>query len=190
MNARRGFFAALGSFFGKLPKYLLWLVASTILWLWIFTFLTDAPAAKKVTLYADVPALAEPGLSVALEEHMPEGIRMIRAHAFDYFMFGDPRTGGGDLYVLPVSAFAAYRSILAPIDPPEGADCYVDGGAAYGVKVYDAATGEGAALDYIRYTGKDLPAEDYYLFFGKDSLHTGAQDTAAYFVAERFLRLP
>ena len=190
MNAHRGFFAALGSFFGRLPKYLLWLVASTILWLWIFTFLTDAPAAKKVTLYADVPGLAEPGLSVALEESMPAGITMIRAHAFDYFMFGDPRTGGGDLYVLPVSAFAEYRGILSPINPPEGTDCFYDGDTAYGVKVYDAASCEGAALDYIRYTGEELPAEDYYLFFGKDSLHTGAQDMAAYAVAESFLHLP
>lgn len=177
-------------FFSAIPKYLLWLVVSSLFWLWIFGFLTDAPAEKKVTLYADVPALAEPDLSVALERELPDGIRMIRAHSFDYFMFGEPESAGGDLYLLPVSAFAAYRDVLAPIAPAEEENLFYDGGLPYGVKVYDAATGSGAALQYIRYTDEDAPAEDYYLFFGKDSLHTGTRDSAAYAVAETFLELP
>lgn len=178
------------AFLSAIPKYLFWLVASTIFWLWIFSFLTDAPTSKKVTLYANVPALAEPGLSVALESELPDGIRMIRAHSFDYFMFGDPATAEGDIYVLPVSAFETYRDVLAPIAPAEGETLFYDGPTAYGVKVYDAATGDGAALQYIRYTGEDLPNEDYYLFFGKSSLHTGEQDTAAFTVADSFLALP
>ena len=48
----------------------------------------------------------------------------------------------------------------------------------------------GYQININRYTGEELPAEDYYLFFGKDSLHTGAQDMAAYAVAETFLQLP
>lgn len=189
MKRRSGFFSALGSFFGRLPKYLLWLVVSTLLWLWIFSFLTDAPAAKKVTLYANVPAMEDPALSIALEESMPEGIQMIRAHSFDYFMFGDPKTAGGDIYILPESALEQYREILAPLDGSQWQNaCLV--GTAYGVKVYDAESGSGAAMQYIRYTAEGFPGEDYYLCFGKDSLHAGAQDTAAYAAAEAFLELP
>ena len=55
--------------------------------------------------------------------------------------------------------------------------------------MYDAATGKGAADGYISYWVPGAESEDYYLFYGANSVHTGKQDTAAYQVAERFMKI-
>ncbi len=183
----------LKAFFSSVPKYLLWAVLSTLFWLWIFTILNDAPAEKKVTLYADVPVLADPGLSVCLEQDLPEGIRMVRAHSFSYVMFGDAALTGADIFIVKGSDAERYRESFAPL-PEAFAKRYPDAlsvnGSPSGIRVFDAETGTGAACSYITYAEPGTAAEDYYLFFGAESLHCGRQDTAAYRIAELFLQLP
>lgn len=181
------------SFFSNVPKYLLWAVLSTMFWLWILTFVTDTSADKKVTLYAEVPVLADPDLAVALEEGLPSGLRMVKARSPNYYMFGSIGMDEGDFYVLPASAAGEYIKLYQAIDPadyPDAPGFYERGGVCYGVKVYDAATETGAALQYVHYTKQGETPEDYYLFYRADSLHCGSQDNAAYDVAAVYLRLP
>lgn len=181
------------AFFSAAPKYLLWLVMSTIFWLWIFTLVTNTTAEKKVTLYAEVPALEDPGLAAELEKAAPEYIKMVQAHSFDYFVFQTGKVKGGDIYLVPASNVEEYLPDFLPLDLtrlPEGLSLYESGGTAYGVRVYDAGSGEGAAKRYISYTLPGLEAEDYYLFFGVESLHSGEPDAAAYDVAAYLLELP
>ena len=135
-----------------LPLFLLWGVISAMLWGWIFTFVTDTAPENKVTVYCHVPAVQDTELAARLEETMPEGLRMIKVHSFDYVMFGE--VTGGDVYIIPASEVGSFAGDLAPVD------------GVFGVKVYDAASGAGAALSYIRYGG-----EDYCLFLGAGSVH-------------------
>ena len=176
--------------FSSLPKYLLWAVLSTIFWMWIFTLITDTSAEKKVVLFADVPALADPDLSVKLEEDLPEGIKMVKARSFNYMMFGEAELLAGDIYVVRGSDIPSYYESFRPL--PEhyaaGETCAYEG-TVYGLRVYDAASGSGAALSYVTYTGGEKGEDDYYLCFGAASLHCGEKDEAAFAIADAFLAL-
>lgn len=175
----------------SIPKYLLWAVLSTLIWMWIFTLITDASAEKKVVLYADVPELADPGLAVKLEESLPEGIKMVKAHSFSYSMFSGEELMASDLYIVRGSDIPSYYESFLPL--PEayaaGGETYAYQGVTYGLRVYDAASGKGAASSYITYTGGERAAEDYYLCFGVTSLHCGKQDEAAFSIADTLLSL-
>ena len=146
----------LKNIFSQLHAFLLWLLFSVIFWGWIFTLVTDVPPAEKVTVYCHVPGRQATALAAALEEHMPEGLRMIKVHSFDYVMFDVESIGLGDIFILPASEIELFAEGLAPV------------GEEPGVKVYDAATGAGIAAAYIRYEEAN---EDFYLFLGAQSVH-------------------
>lgn len=156
--------------FSQLHSFVLWLLASCLFWGWIFTMVTDVPPAEKVTVYCDVPEIQDTAMAVALEEDMPEGLRMIKVHAFSYVMFDMETIDRGDIFILPASGIETYSGDLLPIDGEDGA------------QVYDPETGQGAALAYIQYAD-----EDYYLFLGAGSVHL--EDGLALEVAHRLLNL-
>lgn len=156
--------------FSHLHTFVLWLLISALFWSWIFTFVTDTSPERKITVYCDVRQLEDTALAVALEENMPEGLRMIKAHSFDYVMFGVDAFYQGDIFILPASSVETYAEFLAPVD---GVDS---------VKIYDAAAGAGAAMAYIHYTD-----EDYYLFLGSGSAHL--EDGKALAVARQLLAM-
>ena len=138
----------------QLHTFVLWALVSAMFWSWIFTFVTDTSPERKITVYCKVPELRDTDLAVALEASMPEGLRMIKVHSFDYVMFGVDAFYQGDLFVVPAADMETYAELLAAVEGNEG------------VKAYDAATGTGIATAYIRYTD-----EDYYLFLGAGSAH-------------------
>ena len=133
-------------------SFVLWLLASALFWSWIFTFVTDTSPDKKVTVYCKVPEIRATELAIALEERMPEGLRMIKVYPFDYVMFDLDAFYQGDVFIVPASEIGTYADVLAP--------------AEEAVKAYDAATGVGMATAYIHYEN-----EDYYLFLGSGSAH-------------------
>ena len=49
--------------FKNLHRYLLWTVISVVFWAWIISLITNAPAGKKVILYADLDAMDRDRLS-------------------------------------------------------------------------------------------------------------------------------
>lgn len=149
-------------------SFVLWLLISAFFWSWIFTFVTDTSPEKKVTVYCKVPEIQATELAIALEERMPEGLRMIKAYSFDYVMFGLDAFYQGDIFIVPESEIETYTDVLAP--------------AELNVKAYDAATGAGIATAYIRYGN-----EDYYLFLGSGSTHL--EDGKALAVAQELLAL-
>ena len=153
-----------------LHTFVLWLLLSAFFWSWIFTFVTDAAPEQKVVVYCKVPELRSTELSVALEERMPEGLRMVQVRSFDYVMFGVDAFYQGDVFIVPASEIEAYAEVLAPVE------------GEHGVKAYDAATGTGAATAYIRYGD-----EDCYLFLGVGSAHL--EDGCALAVARELLAM-
>ena len=160
----------LKNIFSQLHTFALWLVISSLFWGWIFTFVTDTTPEKKVTVYCDTPEVHDTELAAALEENMPEGLRMIKVHPFDYVMFSVDDFYQGDIFIVPASELETYAEVLAPVDGERG------------VKVHDAIAGTGIATAYIQYEN-----EDYYLFFGVNSVHL--EDGKALEVAQELLTM-
>ena len=154
----------------QLHTFVLWLLVSAIFWGWIFTFVTNTVPSKKVTVYCHVPSVQDTSLAVALEENMPEGLRMIKVHSFDYVMFDSESISLGDIFIIPASEVEAFTEDLAPV------------GDEFGVKVYDAASESGILTEYITYS-----EEDYYLFLGAGSVHL--EDGKALAVAKELLSM-
>ena len=140
--------------FSQWHVFVLWALLSAMFWSWIFTFVTDASPERKITVYCKVPEVRDTALAVALEESMPEGLRMVRVHSFDYVMFGVDAFYQGDIFIVPASEIGEYAEVLAPVEDGQG------------IRVYDAAADMGAATAYIRYGD-----EDCYLFLGAGSVH-------------------
>ena len=92
----------LRNIFSQLHTFVLWLLISVLLWAWVFSFLTDTSREKKVMLFAHVGELHDRDLTLRLEAHKPEGIKMIKVHDFEYQMIDTSKTFG-DLYIVPQS---------------------------------------------------------------------------------------
>ena len=155
----------------QLHIFVLWLLISAFFWGWIFTFVTDTARERKVTVYCHVPDVQDVALAVELERQMPEGLQMVKVHSFDYVMFDMESMELGDIFIIPASEIETYDEWLFPV------------GDEQGVKVYDAVTGKGIAMSYIRYTD-----EDFYLFLGSGSVHL--EDGKAMEIAMTLLNLP
>lgn len=168
-------------------RYILWALLSAVFWAWIFILLFSARPAKKVVLYADLPYLDRNALSIALEEEKPEGIRIVDTATFDDKMFNQVEVLSGDLFLIPDSRIETYLPSFAPIDREAfpGESFYESDGEAYGILVYDEETGRNVGGEYIYY----IPHERCWLFFNKDSMHTGERDDAAILIAQHFLNL-
>lgn len=176
----------------NLHRYVVWALVSVMFWAWIFTRITDAPAARKVLLYADLPDLDRPALSAALEADVPETIRFVEARAFMDEYFTSANVAKGDVYIVPEANAALYLPSFTPIDPTLFPDLprYESEGKTYGLCVYDEAAGIRVGAGYVLYE----PGARYFLFFNRDSLHlgdmNGSADDAAVRVATTFLTLP
>ena len=182
----------LRSFFSDLHRYLLWLLISVIFWGWIFSMITDARPEHKLVLCVDRPELQDHELTLALEKERPDGVRLIKVHPIDYYVFSQDELEHADLYIIKASRAEELSWLFLPLAdagmPTEGATLWSLDGTALGLRVYCAETGEGALQSYIEYAAPGETGEDYYLFFGANSAHLS--DGAARRLAERLLRLP
>ena len=169
-------------------RYLLWLTVSFFFWAWIFTLITDAPAAKKLVLYADCPAMERQALDDALEADMPDSVRFVEARVFSDEMFQPSNLARGDLFIIAESDMEQYLNTFSftSLDPTAfpGLPVYAFEGQTIGVCVYDEGADLHSGSDYLAY----LPGETYYLFFNAESAHLS--DGAARQAARTFLALP
>lgn len=176
----------------NLHRYLLWAILSVVFWAWVISLITNAPAGKKLVLYADLDAMDREALSAALEQDMPERIRFVEARLFTDELFQPANVTMGDLYIVSEEQAEGYLSTFTPVDEGTfpGSSFYRSGGTAYGVCVYDEAADIRVGTSCVSY----LPGQRYYLFFNADSRHLGAwngsSDDAALRAAATFLTLP
>ncbi len=152
----------------QLHSFALWALASVLLWGWIFGLATDTTPDKKIMIFCHVPELRDVELTMALEEDLPEGIKMVQVHPFDYVMFDTVSITRADILIVPAIDVPELGDEIVPLEGEEGA------------QVYDPDTGEGVLLDYITYG-----EEDYYLFLGANSAHL--EDGAAAEMAKQLL---
>jgi len=170
----------------QLHVYLVWLILGAVGWGFIFGIVTDAPAEKKLVLFAEVESIRDRELAVRLEENKPRGIRLVQVHSFDYVMFDEAGLLNADLYIVPAGSVETYRDSFLPLDadklPPDTPELLELEGGACGIRVWDGE--QGCAASYI-----DYGEGEYYLFLGANSLHAGETDDAAYWLIEAFLKL-
>lgn len=152
----------------QLHSFALWALMSVLIWGWIFNLVTDTTFDKKVMIFAHVPAIQDVDLAEALEEDLPEGIKMVQVHSFDYVMFDTVSIQRADVLIIPA------------VDVPEMGDEIIPLEGNDGTVIYDPDTGEGVLTDYITYGD-----ETYYLFLGAGSGHL--EDGAAEEIARRLL---
>ena len=176
----------------NLHRYVLWAIVSFVFWAWVISRITDAPAGRKLLLYADVPAMDRTPLSAQLEAGLPDTIEFAEARAFTDEMFSPGQVNAGDLFVVPEAEAERFLASFTAIDPAAfpGQTYYESEGKVYGVCVWDEGAGIACGRKYVLYE----PGERYYLFFGAQSLHLGAlngsADDAAIVAARTFLSLP
>lgn len=172
-------------------RYVLCALLSVIFWAWIFTLLFHAPAKHKVVLYAGLPVIDGNGLSMVLEEDLPEGIRRVDAGAIEDSIFNQDEVLYGDLYIISETDAEQLIPSFAPIDRAafQGETFYESDGKTYGILIYDEETGLKVAGDNVFY----VPHQRFYLFFNKDSRHIGewndSPDDGAIKVAQHFMTL-
>ena len=173
----------------QLHRWVFWALLSAVFWAWIFTLLTDTVPAKKVTLFVQTEDCRTEELALRLEEELPPGIKMVKVHPFSYMLFDNGELQTADLYVVRGSEMESLLPDFAPLDGLDwsgaGLEPYVAEGRTLGVKIWDAASGTGAAEDYLGYE----PGEDYYLCMNADSPHLGSGDGAALRIAEALLKI-
>ena len=128
----------------QLHTFILWAMLCALLWSWIYTFVGDTSRNKKVVIFIDAPAIETQKLDLRLEEHLPDGIKMIRVHDFSYDMFGTATPG--DIYIVRESQLSQKLTeqpeALQSFEPPEG------------VAGMDGVTALVRFLDYSRGSGE------------------------------------
>ena len=184
------------AFLDLVPLLLLWAMLSIFLWSFVFNFLTDTAPENKIVLFIDAPLQEESRLAVQLEEIIAEPVEMVQVRAFAYAMMDSTEIERADLYIVSASQAETYREWFAPLPEALAAagDVLQTGGVPCGVKIFDAATGTGAAAEYIAYVFPGKEPEDYYLFAGSKSLHISGHENAvddqAVACALRLLEIP
>ncbi|MCD8118159.1 MAG: hypothetical protein LUE29_01470 [Lachnospiraceae bacterium] len=187
---------AIKNIFSHFYMYVIWLILSYFLWGWIFGMVNDTTTYHKISIYIDCASLEEMDLTLELEEDMPEGIKKVKVHSFDYVVFDDATMLMGDIFIIRESDLEGYLEVLQPITElaaqgwPEY-ETYDVEGEAYGIKIFDGETGEGILQDYVTWLKPGEDAQDFYLVFLADSVHlgdlNGSDDEAAFEMAERLL---
>lgn len=163
----------------QIPLCLAWIIISTVFWGWIFTLATDTVPAKKVTVFIDAYKVEDTYLSARLEEDMPSGLKMIKVHPFSYTVFDSHTINNADIFIVRAGDIETYITEFIPISADGEHEYYYHDGSPYGIKVYDAKTGEGIASEYITYYTSQTEEYDCYLFFCKNSPHIGKENGAA-----------
>ena len=176
----------------NLHRYVFWLLISAVFWSWVSLLAVDAPADRKLVLYAEVPGLERKALEAALEKDLPEHIRFVDANAFMDDMFSPSGVTAGDIFIVSADRAEQFLPSFAPLEGEAFGDAplYVSDGTAYGVCVYDEAAGIRVGTEYLTYA----PGQTYYLFFNAGSGHIApwndSGDDAAIRAAGTLLTLP
>ena len=162
------------------PLLLLWLVLCVLVWGFVFTRITDTAPENKIVIWINAPVPRATDLAVKLEEGLSGRIGMVQVRPFGYNLMGESAMKDGDLYIVRASDVDTYLDWFAPLpgDLRDESTLSRDG-VALGVTAYSAQDRFGIAEEYIEYEAPAENAQNYYLIFGKNSLHNPDAENAA-----------
>lgn len=162
------------------PLLLLWLVLCVLVWGFVFTRITDTAPENKIVIWINAQVPRATDLAVKLEEGLSGRIGMVQVRPFGYNLMGESAMKDGDLYIVRASDVDTYLDWFAPLpgDLRDESTLSRDG-VALGVTAYSAQDRFGIAEEYIEYEAPAENAQNYYLIFGKNSLHNPDAENAA-----------
>lgn len=167
----------------NIHRYILCALGSVFIWTWIFTLVTDAPRAKKVTVMFDTVSVSDSALAELLKQDLPKGLRTVKVRHVSYMDMTFGMDDEADIYIIPGSKMEASADYLVPLPEKRSDGDAVINGSVYGWLL------DGAASSYAVFD----ETENYYLCFSKTSNHLGdlndSKDDAALKVAEKILSL-
>lgn len=160
------------------------------------THLVNLPRSQEtITIFIASTNVSTKGLYEALEEAKPTYLReiVIRSYVYyeDSFSTYYSYFGGSDcdIVILPQSKIDASKVASSYkkwsddlVDPSQDYFSYEN--AIYGKKIHS----KGEENGYIAYKDEERD-EDYYLFYGKDSIHLGSLSSSSYDTALLFTNI-
>ena len=153
-------------FLRLLPALLTWALVCVMLWGWIFSLLTNAPASKKLIVYIDAPTRNTRELAGKLEDSFPRSrIRFIEVRSFSYSMMGDSPASDGDIFIVSSENISEYADWFSGT----AGELFVSAGSA-----------DVPLSSYVVYS----EGADYLLFYSVSSVHTGDVDSSAFELAD------
>lgn len=197
------------------PKYVLALMGAVLIAGAIFLNVDSVPVRKKITFFVNTFQESARELEDALYEVRPDGITRVRAHMFSYSLLSAKEIQEADVFIIHESDFERFRENATDLSAfrdahPEFTYLMADG-VPCAIKIYDAETGEGAAVSFLTYPipkpDPSIPVEvnpdavytedeDYYLFISNESRHAasllgenGKNDDAALWMMLEFMKL-
>ena len=179
-----------------IPAMLGWAALMLAVWGLIFMRLDDAPSAKKLVIYTDCTLTDSRRAIIALEDACgvsgsspgifdDADICKIKLRPTSYSIMGESPALDGDIFIISESRLDEVKEYFSPL-PDEIAssfEVYSIEGVAIGALIGDPNAGRYFYEDTLHYE----KGERYYLCFGINSRHTGADDSAAYALAEYML---
>ncbi len=173
-------------FIRQIPLMIIWLMASVLIWGFVFTRITDTTRDRKITIFVDAEIRNAEVLETKLESHKRGRIRMVQVRPFHYAMLDSTVLTNADIYLVSGSHMSEYRDWFAPW--PDSAEAVMpaweEDGVCYGRLI------SSPILDYDPIRNDLLiPGSDdvFFLCFGKNSIHLeglpGAVDNEAVYYA-------
>lgn len=168
--------------------YVLWALVSGTVAPWIISLVNAPSSSEKVQLFLSGYSYDDEKLNNALSSAKPAYLREI---SFRFGVPGDVKfaslydgyaRSSADIIILPAESVNSNKcqydflrldkeTALKTFGP---VTIYEDSGYSYGLKVYDSQSHTGWASSCISYSKEVVDEQDYYLFFNRSSVHTGA----------------
>ena len=158
-----------------IPLLILWLMASVLIWGFVFTRITDTARENKLVIFVDAETPGAAELEMRLMSRMAGGIRMVQVRPFSYAMLDTSTIVNADLFIVKTSDMGTYQEWFAPYpDSFEShSPVWEHDGVCLGQQVYFFVQDHESLRKYIVFDN-----EVYYLCFGKNSLHLSSQEGA------------
>ena len=175
---------------GALPFLCLWIFGVLMVGGFIYSHVTDAPPAQKLTIYVDGALQNEDALAAELETVLEPPLRMVKVLPFSHAMFDSSALRNADWYLVPehdAAEFAPWFGALPESLAGRGVRPLGEDGPE-GLPAADPADGVMPAAAWVDYAAGGQAQEKWYLFFGVSSPHAENKELCVP-AAERFLQM-
>ena len=163
-------------FIRQIPLLIIWLMASALLWSFVFIRITDTDPAHKIVIFVDAETPGAEDLATELFDQRRGNIRTVQVRPFTYAMLNSDQLTNADLYIVPESDMQTYLDWFAPCPDGFTQEAYInpEDSLRYGLLIRDPSDVDTPLSRYIQF----VTGEPYYLCFGKNSLHLNNQTEA------------
>jgi len=106
----------------QLPLLIIWLILSVILWGFVFNFLTDTTADKKIVIMIDAQLENEVSLAVLLEGLHSDTVKMVKVHPFTYALMDASAVASADILIIAEGDIEQYQDYIMPVSEEFGCE--------------------------------------------------------------------